>query len=127
MTTSLSIRLLLAAGVLAFAMPSSAQQAQGGNPASAVAAAAAAGLPSAPPGNAPAGAAPAKPQANAAAGAVQAPPVQEAIDPKAEDERRKAAEALRAKRDEARRIKAELERGCVIKPVMSDAEIAKCR
>jgi hypothetical protein len=124
MNTSLSIRLLLAAGTLGFALAAGAQQSQVGNPA---AAALAAALPAPPPGNQPAGAAPAKPQANGAAAAVPTPPAQEALDPKAEAERRKAEEALRAKREEDRRRKAELERGCVIRPVMSDAEIARCR
>lgn len=124
MTNSLTIRVLLAAGALSLATPGSAQQAQVGNPA---AAAMAAALPAPPAGPQAAGTAQSKPQTTGTASAAQTPPTQEILDPGADAERRKAEELARLKREEERRIKTELLRGCVIKPVMSDAEIARCR
>lgn len=70
--------------------------------------------------------------ATAAATAAATPPSAaepikpEILDPAAEVERKKAEAVARKKKEEAR-LQAERASRCVIKPVMSDAEIARCR
>ena len=44
-----------------------------------------------------------------------------------EEAKRRAEEARLAKIEEKKRMQAERERSCVVKPVMSDAEIANCK
>ena len=109
MISSAALRILVAACAFAQAAGSLAQTpAASPPPAPGVAVAPAATPPAAPP---PAAAAQAK---------------QDYVDPSIEVERKKAEDAQRKKREEAR-LKAERESRCVIRPVLSAAEIAKCR
>lgn len=114
MKPSALIRTLLAAGTVCCATAGTAQTAAPTPPPSGA-------TPAAPSAPAP-GAAPATAQAPAA---VPAKP-EETLDPTAEAERKKA-EAIERKKKEAARLQAERDSRCVIKPVMSDAEIARCR
>ncbi len=109
MSPSASLRILVAACAFAQAAGSLAQTPAASPPPNPGAAAAPAATPPAAPPPAPA-----------------AQAKHDYVDPAIEADRKKAEDAQRQKREEAR-LKAERESRCVIRPVMSDAEIAKCR
>jgi len=121
MKPSALIRTLFAASTLACATAGMAQTA-GPNPVPPAAVAAPAN-PSVP-GAAPAATQAATPAATQPPAAEPAKP--EVLDPVVEAERKKAEAVARKKKEEAR-LQAERASRCVIKPVMSDAEIARCR